>query len=124
MATKVEECRQIVEETERSGLTYMMMETVILQPGVSFSSRKCMKREKWAKLQFPAGPATSRKWQDGRVIGKGLPPMHYATHCVGPVLALPKGQAEYVSCFGSGRIDENLIEKYGSPFAIETCHIK
>ncbi|TNF40056.1 MAG: gfo/Idh/MocA family oxidoreductase, partial [Cytophagales bacterium] len=25
---------------------------------------------------------------------------------------------------GSGRIDENLIPKYGSPFAIETCHIK
>jgi hypothetical protein len=55
---------------------------------------------------------------------EGLPPMHYATHCVGPVLALPKAQAEYVSCFGSGRIDENLIPKYGSPFAIETCHIK
>ena len=55
---------------------------------------------------------------------EGLPPMHYATHCVGPVLALPKGQAEYVSCLGSGRIDENLIPKYGSPFAIETCYIK
>ena len=50
--------------------------------------------------------------------------MHYATHCVGPVLALTDGQAEYVSCMGSGRIDDNLIEKYGSPFAIETCHIK
>jgi hypothetical protein len=40
------------------------------------------------------------------------------------VLALPRAQAEYVSCFGSGRIDENLISKYGSPYAIETCHIK
>src|SRR5690606_14926659 len=27
------------------------------------------------------------------------------------------------SCFRSGRIDENLISKYGSPFAIEPCHI-
>ena len=50
--------------------------------------------------------------------------MHYATHCVGPVLALPQAEAEYVSCFGSGKIDDHLIEKYGSPFAIETCHIK
>lgn len=58
-----------------------------------------------------------------RLLGRP-PPMHYATHCVGPVLALPKGQAEYVSCLGSGRIDEALIPKYGSPFAIETCHIK
>jgi hypothetical protein len=39
-------------------------------------------------------------------------------------LALPKAEAEYVSCFGSGRIDESLISKYGSPFAIETYHIK
>ena len=43
---------------------------------------------------------------------EGLPPMHYATHCVGPVTALAKADAEYVSCFGSGRIDENLISKY------------
>jgi hypothetical protein len=40
------------------------------------------------------------------------------------VLALAKKDAEYVSCFGSGRIDEDLIGKYGSPFAIESCHIK
>ncbi len=55
---------------------------------------------------------------------EGLPPMHYATHCVGPVVALAKADAENVSCYGSGRIDENLISKYGSPFAIESCHIK
>ncbi len=29
-----------------------------------------------------------------------------------------------MSCFGSGRIDEALIPKYDSPFAVETCHIK
>jgi len=54
----------------------------------------------------------------------GLPPMYYATHCVGPVLGLTRGQAEYVSCFGSGTIREELIEHYNSPFAVETTHIK
>jgi predicted dehydrogenase len=54
----------------------------------------------------------------------GLPPMHYATHCVGPCLALTRAQAEYVSCFGSGTIREELIPKYGSPFAVETAHVK
>ena len=54
----------------------------------------------------------------------GLPPMWYATHCVGPVAALTGAQAEYVSCFGSGRIRDELIEKYNSPFAVESCHIK
>ena len=52
---------------------------------------------------------------------EGLPPMHYATHCVSPCLALLGKHAEHVVCHGSGRIDEALIPKYGSPFAIETA---
>jgi predicted dehydrogenase len=54
----------------------------------------------------------------------GLPPMWYATHCVGPMLALTNATAEYVSCFGSGTIRKDLIRNYGSPFAVETAHIK
>jgi hypothetical protein len=50
--------------------------------------------------------------------------MHYATHCVSPCLALLGKHAESVVCHGSGRIDEKLIPKYGSPFAIETATFK
>ena len=50
--------------------------------------------------------------------------MHYATHCVGPVLGLTKGQAEYVSCFASGTIREEMHGCYNSPFAVESTHIK
>lgn len=50
--------------------------------------------------------------------------MSCATHCVGPVLGLPRADAEYVSCFGSGTIREEMIKIYGSPFAIETAHLK
>lgn len=50
--------------------------------------------------------------------------MHYATHVVSPCLAMGGSMAEYISCFGSGRIAEYLIPKYGSPFAVETAHIK
>jgi predicted dehydrogenase len=50
--------------------------------------------------------------------------MHYATHCVSPCLALLGKHAEHVVCHGSGRIDERLIPKYGSPFAIETATFK
>jgi predicted dehydrogenase len=55
---------------------------------------------------------------------EGLPPMHYATHVISPCLALAGQDAESVTCFGSGRIQEHLIPKYNSPFAIETAHIK
>jgi predicted dehydrogenase len=122
MATTVEECRQIVEETNRSGLTYMMMETVIYSREFLFVKEMYEKGE-LGKIQFLRA-SHQQEMAGWPGYWEGLPPMHYATHCVGPVLALPKARAEYVSCLGSGRIDENLIEKYGSPFAIETCHIK
>ena len=56
----------------------------------------------------------------------GLPPMWYATHCVGPVSGLARrAPAEYVSCFGSGTIRKELIQELQQfPFAVETAHIK
>ena len=41
-----------------------------------------------------------------------------------PVPGDPGKHAEHVVCHGSGRIDEALIPKYGSPFAIETATFK
>jgi len=122
MATTVEECRQIVEAVKETGLTYMMMETVIYSREFLFVKELYEKGE-LGRLQFLRA-SHQQEMAGWPGYWEGLPPMHYATHCVGPVLALAKADAEYVSCFGSGRIDENLISKYGSPFAIESCHIK
>lgn len=122
MATSVEECRQIVEAVDETGLTYMMMETVIYSREFLFI-KEMYERGDLGKLQFLRG-SHQQDMSGWPGYWEGLPPMHYATHCVAPVLALAKADAEYVSCFGSGRIDESLIAKYGSPFAIESCHIK
>src|SRR5436190_21226527 len=40
------------------------------------------------------------------------------------MLGLTRDTAEYVSCFGSGTIRKELVRKYGSPYAVETAHIK
>ena len=122
MATTVEECRLIVEAVKETGLTYMMMETVIYSREFLFVKELYEKGE-LGKLQFLRA-SHQQEMAGWPGYWEGLPPMHYATHCVGPVLALAKADAEYVSCFGSGRIDEPLIKKYGSPFAVESCHIK
>lgn len=122
MATTVEECRQIVEAVQETGLTYMMMETVVYSREFLFVKEMYEKGE-LGRIQFLRA-SHQQEMAGWPGYWEGLPPMHYATHCVGPVLALPRAEAEYVSCLGSGRIDENLIPKYGSPFAIETCHIK
>src|ERR1043165_8032712 len=57
-------------------------------------------------------------------MARPLPPRWYATNCVGPMLPLTDAVAEYVSCFGSGTIRKELIKHYGSPYAVETAHIK
>ena len=122
MATSVEDCKAIVDLVRETGLKYMMMETVVYAREFLFMKELYDKGE-LGKLQFLK--ASHQQDMDGWPgYWPGLPPMHYATHCVGPVLGLGRHQAEYVSCFPSGTIREEMHECYGSPYAVETCHIK
>ena len=122
MATTVDECRQIVAAVKETGLTYMMMETVVYSREFLFVKEMVEKGE-LGKVQFLRA-SHQQEMAGWPGYWEGLPPMHYATHCVGPVLALTRSEAEYVSCLGSGTIDAHLIPKYNSPFAVETCHVK
>ncbi len=100
----------------------MMMETVVYAREYLFM-KELLDAGKLGKLQFVQ--ASHQQDMDGWPnYWPGLPPMWYATHCVGPVAGLIGKPAEYVSCFGSGTIRKELIEKYGSPFAVETAHVK
>jgi predicted dehydrogenase len=122
MATSLEDCRRIVELAERTGLKYMMAETVVYAREFLFIKQLAAAGD-LGKIQFLQ--ASHQQDMDGWPdYWPGLPPMHYATHCVGPCLALERLDAEEVSCFGSGRIREELVGKYGSPFAIESAHVK
>ena len=122
MATTVEECKEIVSLTKETGFTYMMMETVVYAREFLFMKELYDKGE-LGKVQFLK--ASHQQDMDGWPnYWPGLPPMYYATHCVGPVLGLTRGEAEYVSCFGSGTIREELHQHYNSPYAVETTHIK
>lgn len=122
MATTVDECRQIVDLVKSTGLKYMMMETVVYAREFLFMKELYEKGE-LGKVQFLK--ASHQQDMDGWPgYWPGLPPMHYATHCVGPVLGLTRAEAENVSCYGSGTIREELHSKYNSPFAVESTHIK
>ena len=122
MATTMEECEEIVRLTQETGLTYMMMETVVYAREFLYM-KELFEKGQLGKVQFLK--ASHQQDMDGWPnYWPGLPPMHYATHCVGPVLGLLRSEAEYVSCFGSGTIREELIPHYNSPYAVETTHIK
>lgn len=122
MATSIADCRKIVELVRATGLKYMMMETVVYSREFLFI-RELHERGELGKIQFLQ--ASHQQDMDGWPnYWPGLPPMWYATHCVGPVAGLLRQDAEYVSCFGSGTIRKELIGQYESPFAVETTHIK
>ena len=122
MATSIADCKKIIELADKTGLHYMMMETVAYAREFLFIKELYEKGE-LGKVQFLQ--ASHQQDMDGWPnYWPGLPPMWYATHCVGPVAGLLRLDAEYVSCFGSGTIRKNLIKKYHSPFAVETTHIK
>ena len=119
MGTSIDECKQIVEAQRKSGKIYMMMETVVYSREYLFVKELYDKGE-LGKLQFLRGSHQQDMdgWPD---YWPGLPPMWYATHCVSPCLAILGKHAKSVVCHGSGRIREELIGRYGSPFAVETA---
>src|SRR5947207_322651 len=129
MGVSVDECRQIVELQKKTGKVYMMMETVVYSREYLFA-KDLYDRGVLGRIQFLRG--SHQQDMDGWPnYWPGLPPMWYATHCVSPCLAIlsdpAKGQlahAESVVCHGSGRIREELIAKYKSPFAVETATFK
>ncbi|WP_165073926.1 Gfo/Idh/MocA family protein [Paludisphaera rhizosphaerae] len=122
MATSIEDCKKVVDAQRSSGKVYMMMETVVYSREYLFVEDLYRKGE-LGRLQFLRG--SHQQDMDGwPEYWPGLPPMWYATHCVSPCLALLGKHAESVVCHGSGRISDDLIAKYNSPFAIETATFK
>lgn len=122
MATTVDECRQICELVKSTGLKYMMAETVVYSREFLFIKELYQKGE-LGKIQHLAAshPQDMDGWPE---YWERMIPMHYATHVVSPVLGLLNGRAEYVSCFGSGTVREDIQKKSGNKFAVESCHIK
>lgn len=122
MATTVAECQEIVRVSRETGKKYMMMETVVYAREFLFV-KELYETGQLGKVQFLK--ASHQQDMDGWPdYWPGLPPMHYATHCVGPVAGLLRLEADYVSCFGSGTIRPELAAIHNSPFAVESAHIK
>ena len=92
MATSIADCRRIVDLTGKTGLKYMMMETVVYAREYLFM-KELRDQGELGKIQFIQ--ASHQQDMDGWPnYWPGLPPMWYATHCVGPMLALTNATAE------------------------------
>ena len=111
MATTIDECRQVAEAVQETGLKYMMAETVVYSREFLFLKEMYEKGD-LGKIQYLAAshPQDMDGWPE---YWERMIPMHYATHVVSPCLGLLDKRAEYVSCFGSGTVREDIQQKSG-----------
>ena len=122
MATTIGDCEKICQLVADTGLKYMMAETVVYSREFLFI-RELYQQGEFGRIQYlqASHPQDMDGWPD---YWERMIPMHYATHVVSPVLGLMDSRAEYVSCFGSGRVRDSIRDKSGNSFAVESCHIK
>lgn len=121
-ATTLEDLHALVAARRASGKVYMMMETAVY-------TREFLQVQAWhragglGRIQFLRG-AHHQDMECWPAYWMGLPPMHYATHAVGPLLRLAGTRAERVHCFGSGSMRDELVQRYGNPHPAETAILR
>ena len=123
MAMTIEECEEIIKLEKETGKVYMMMETSIYTREYLFF-KKLYEDGEIGRLQFLRGSHQQNMslpgWPD---YWYGMPPMHYPTHAIGPLSDILGKPVSSIRCIGSGRINEEYIKKYNSPFAAESVHL-
>ena len=119
MATTLDELFQIVAAQHRTGRNYMMMETAAYTYHCLWA-QEMVRRGELGRIQFLRG-AHYQDMENWPSYWMGLPPMHYATHALAPLLKLSGRHATRVHCFGSGAMRPELHQQYGNPFPVETA---
>lgn len=121
MAVSLEEIRQIIDAQRQSQTNYMMMETTVYG-FQTFFVKQMIEEGRIGDIQYMRGIhfQDMEGWPD---YWMGLPPMHYATHAVAPLLYLSGARPKSVSCLGSGRMREELQTQYQNPFPVETARV-
>lgn len=122
-ATTLDELEAICRARKESGKVYMMMETAVYTREFLFV-KGIAERGDLGRIQFLRGSHQQDMSVGWPEYWWGFPPMHYATHAVSPLFALAGKVPAKVNCYGSGRIREEYIPRYGSPFAVESALFK
>lgn len=121
MAMTVEECKEIARLENETGKVYTMMETAVYTREFLYFKSLYEKGE-IGRIQFLRGSHQQNMSLPGwPLYWYGLPPMYYPTHALSPLSDILGKRIATVRCLGSGRIREEYIKNYGSPFAAETA---
>ncbi len=122
MGTTLEELSAIVEAEARTGRNYMMMETAVYTHHY-LHARRLADQGEIGRIQFLRGAhyQDMENWPD---YWMGLPPMHYATHAIAPLLALAgtrkrtSRRVEVLLREGEGQV---FVNRLGRAWLPENC---
>jgi len=119
MATSLSDIEAVLTAQQQSKKSYMMMETSVMTREF-FWVQDQIKSGLLGRIQFLRGAhyQDMENWPD---YWMGLPPMHYATHAISPLLAISNTRAKRVHCFGSGHMRPDLRKQYDNPYPVETA---
>jgi len=124
VSLSINDCKAVVEAKNRADKVYMMMETVLYSREYLYV-KNLVESGKFGRIQFSRGSHQQDMGLEGwPEYWLGFPPMFYGTHAISPLVDINKSLVDTVVCHGSGMIDEDMIPRYGSPFAIETATFK
>ncbi len=118
MTLCIEGISEIIDAQRENKRNYMLMETEIYSPTFLYAKR-LYDQGAFGELQFLRGVhyQNMEGWPD---YWKGLPPMYYCYHGLGPIFYLAGRRATRVNCLGSGRLPDEL-QTYDNPFPVESA---
>ena len=117
MGVTLEELQSVVDATRRSGKNYMMLETNLYGSSY-FKAKQMLEDGEFGTVQYMRGVhyQPMEYWPG---YWMGLPPMHYATHCIAPLRGIAGSRIAKVRCHGAGVMEDRLTQQYGNPYPIE-----
>lgn len=139
MAVELTEIEQIIEEVERTGLTYMMGETSYYNPATVYV-RERLRRGDLGRVFYTEGDyvhdmdlgfyaAYQYSGGDSWKTTASYPPMLYPTHAIGGVLGALPARAVSVSCIGieddrGDGVFDRQVSQFGNSFSNATALFK
>ncbi|GAA4159917.1 Gfo/Idh/MocA family oxidoreductase [Phytohabitans flavus] len=122
MALSFEDIARIVAARARAGTTYMMMETAVYTREYLFVE-DLLRSGALGTINYAKG-AHHQDMTNWPAYWMGLPPMHYATHAIAPILRLLDAPAQRVGAVGGGALAAEHRGAGGNRFAVESALVQ
>lgn len=122
MATTFADLQRIIDVQDQTGLTYMMMETAVYTREF-FMAKRLMEADEFGTVSYARGThyQDMTSWPQ---YWLGLPPMHYGTHAVAPILSLLGTRPSRVRALGAGALTDENTGEYSNRFPVETALVE